>query len=120
MKNNMYVNARVVDSNQLNLKNQIMQEKHSYVYILFSKPNGTLYTGVTSDLIKRVYEHKNKLVDGFTKKYNVDKLGYYECFDDIARAIEREKQIKAGSRQNKINLILKTNPEWEDLYQKLT
>lgn len=89
---------------------------NAYVYILFNKRNGTLYVGVTSDLVKRVYEHKNKLVAGFTKKYNVDKLGYYEICDDIISAIEREKQLKAGSRANKINLIEKNNPEWEDLY----
>lgn len=80
---------------------------NAYVYILFNKRNGTLYVGVTSDLVKRVYEHKNKLVAGFTKKYNVDKLGYYEICDDIISAIEREKQLKAGNRANKINLIEK-------------
>lgn len=90
--------------------------KQSYIYILFSKKYGTLYTGVTSDLIKRIYEHKNKLVDGFTKKYSVDKLGYYEVFEDIKLAIQREKQIKAGSRQKKINLIESVNPDWKDLY----
>ena len=93
--------------------------KQSYVYILFSKRNGTLYVGVTSNLIKRVYEHKNKFVDGFTKKYNVDKLGYFEVFEDITKAIEREKQLKAGSRQKKIDLIEKNNKEWKDLYNKI-
>lgn len=92
-----------------------MKEMKSYVYILFNKRNGT-YTGVTSDLIKRVYEHKNKLVDGFTKKYSVDKLGYYEIFSDISSAIKREKQIKGGSRQAKLVLIESINPEWKDLY----
>lgn len=91
----------------------------SYVYILFSKPNGTLYVGVTSDLIKRVYEHKNKMVDGFTKKYGVDKLGYYEVFDEIAEAIKREKALKGSSRQKKISLILSQNQEWKDEYEKL-
>ena len=87
-----------------------------YVYILFNKRNGTLYVGVTSDLIKRIYEHKNKFVEGFTKKYSIDKLGYYEVFDDIVSAIEREKQLKAGNRKKKIQLIEKVNPEWKDLY----
>lgn len=87
-----------------------------YVYILFNKRNGTLYVGVTSDLIKRIYEHKNKFVEGFTKKYSIDKLGYYEVFDDIVSAIEREKQLKAGNRKKKLQLIEKVNPEWKDLY----
>jgi len=87
-----------------------------YVYILFSKRNGTLYVGVTSNLIKRVYEHKNKLVDGFTKKYNVTKLGYFEEYDDIESAIIREKKLKGTSRAKKIELIEINNPEWIDLY----
>ena len=90
-----------------------------YVYILFSKKNGTLYVGVTSDLVKRVWEHKNKVVEGFTKKYSVDKLGYYEIFDDINEAIAREKQLKAGSRQKKTDLIETNNPEWIDLYNEI-
>ena len=90
-----------------------------YVYILFSKRNGTLYVGVTSDLVKRVWEHKNKVVEGFTKKYSVDKLGYYEIFDDINEAIAREKQLKAGSRQKKTDLIETNNPEWIDLYNEI-
>ena len=92
--------------------------KYSYVYILFNKRNGTLYTGVTSDLIKRVFEHKSKVSDGFTKHYSVDKLGYYEVFEDITGAILREKQIKAGSRKKKIALIESVNPEWKDLYEE--
>jgi len=93
--------------------------KQSYVYILFNRKDGTLYTGVTSDIVKRVYEHKKKLADGFTKKYNIDKLGYYEVFDNISTAIEREKQIKGGSRKKKLDLINSMNPEWEDLYNKI-
>jgi len=93
--------------------------KNGYVYILFSQRNGTLYTGVTSDLAKRVYEHKQKFVQGFTKKYSVDKLGYYEIFDDIVYAIEREKQIKGGSRKDKLALIEKENPNWTDLYNEI-
>jgi putative endonuclease len=87
----------------------------SYIYILFNKRNGTLYTGVTSDLKKRVYEHKNKVHDGFTSKYDVNKLGYYEEYNDIKNAIEREKQIKAGSRKKKITLIESMNAGWKDL-----
>jgi len=93
--------------------------KQGYIYILFSKRNGTLYVGVTSNLIKRIYEHKNKLTDGFTKRYNVDKLGYYEAFTTIADAIAREKQIKSGSRSKKISLIESINPDWSDLYSEI-
>ena len=88
----------------------------AYVYILFNKRNGTLYTGVTSNLKLRVYEHKNKINKGFTEKYNVNKLGYFEEYEDIGLAIAREKNIKAGSRKNKIRLIESINPNWEDLY----
>lgn len=90
--------------------------KKGYVYILFNKKHGTLYVGVTSNLVKRIYEHKNKFTDGFTKKYGVDKLGYYEIYDDILNAINREKQLKAGNRQRKIDLIEQDNKEWKDLY----
>lgn len=93
--------------------------KRGYIYILFNKKQGTLYVGVTSNLIKRIYEHKNKFVEGFTKKYSVDKLGYYEVFDDIRLALEREKQLKAGSRARKIELIEGMNPEWKDLYSEI-
>jgi len=84
-----------------------------------NKNNTVLYTGVTSDLKKRVYQHKKGLIAGFTKKYNVVKLVYFEVFGEIVLAIEREKQIKAGSRQKKIDLIDSKNPEWRDLYDKL-
>ena len=94
-------------------------DKKGYVYILFNKRNGTLYTGVTSDLVKRVYEHKKGFVKGFTKRYEVDKLGYYEISDSIVSAIEREKQIKGGSRKKKLELIESMNPEWEDLYETI-
>ena len=90
-----------------------------YVYILFNKRNGTLYVGVTSDLLKRIWEHKNKVIEGFTQKYSVDKLGYYEIFNDVNAAILREKQLKAGNRKTKINLIEINNPEWIDLYYEL-
>ena len=90
-----------------------------YIYILTNEYNTVLYTGVTNDLIKRVYEHKEKLIAGFTKKYNVNKLVYYEIFTDINNAIAREKQIKAGSRQKKIDLVNSMNPQWCDLYDGL-
>ena len=94
-------------------------EQQYYVYILFSKKNGTLYTGVTSDIVKRVWEHKNKIYKGFTSKYGVDKLGYYEIYNDINLAIEREKQIKNRNRQYRLNLIEINNPEWVDLYSEM-
>ena len=93
--------------------------KQAYVYIMTNKSNTVLYTGVTSNLIKRVYEHKQKLVDGFTKKYNVTKLVYFEVFEDIENAITREKQIKGWLRNKKVILIESMNPEWEDLSEGL-
>jgi putative endonuclease len=89
--------------------------KQYYVYIMTNKGNRVLYTGVTNDLQRRVYEHKNKLVKGFTKKYNVTKLIFYEVCDDIESAILREKQIKGWLRAKKIALIESMNPEWRDL-----
>jgi putative endonuclease len=94
--------------------------KSPAVYILASQRNGTLYTGVTSDLVGRVWQHKNHVFKGFTDEYNVTTLVYYENFDDMANAIDREKQIKAGSRQKKLALIEALNPEWRDLYFDLT
>ena len=94
-------------------------QTESYVYLLASKHNNVLYTGVTNDLIRRVYEHKSKLVAGFTKKYKVDRLVYYEACGSIVVAIEREKQIKGWSRKKKHDLINALNPEWNDLYQSI-
>ena len=94
-------------------------EKGPCVYILVSKRNGTLYTGVTSDLIKRVYEHKNGLADGFTRKYNVHHLVYFELHEDMNGAITREKQIKKWNRAWKVELIERGNPEWKDLYDDI-
>ena len=94
--------------------------KSYYVYILASKRNGTLYTGVTNNLLRRVWEHKNELVSGFTKKYGVHTLVYYEQTEDLESAILREKRIKKWSRKWKIRRIEKVNPNWEDLYEKLT
>lgn len=93
--------------------------KQYYVYILASGRNGTLYIGVTSDLIKRVYEHKNNLVEGFTRKYDVHDLVYYEVTESIESAINREKQMKKWNRAWKIRVIEKENPEWKDLYSVL-
>ena len=94
--------------------------KNYYVYILASKKNGTLYIGVTSDLSKRVYEHKNELADGFTRKYNVHQLVYYEMTPDIRSAIQREKRLKKWKRDWKIHLIEKHNPDWKDLYEEIS
>jgi putative endonuclease len=93
--------------------------KQGYVYIMANKPQGTLYIGVTSDIIKRVYEHKNDFADSFTRKYGLKSLVYYEVFDEIAEAIKREKQLKEWQRKWKIELIEKQNPEWEDLYEAI-
>ena len=90
--------------------------KHYYVYIMTS-PSGTLYTGMTSDLRKRVYQHKNKLVEGFTKKYNVTRLVHFETYSNVTDAIAREKQIKGWRRSKKIDLIELTNPTWSDLVE---
>ena len=94
-------------------------KKQYYIYIMTNKINTVLYTGVTSDLKKRIWEHKEKIIKGFTKRYNIDKLVYFEIFNDPENAILREKQIKAGSRNKKIELIKRINPEWKDLYDKL-
>ncbi len=91
-------------------------EKRGYVYLMTNKNNTVIYTGVTSDLVKRVHEHKVGLVAGFTKKYNVKKLVYYEIIEKKEKAIQREKQIKAGSRKKKIDLIKSMNPTFQDLY----
>jgi putative endonuclease len=91
-----------------------------YVYILASKKNGTLYIGVTNNLLKRVYEHKNNLVKGFTSKYSVHHLVYYETTESIESAIIREKQMKIWKRNWKIELIESINPKWNDLYIELT
>ena len=91
-----------------------------YVYILASKTYGTLYIGVTNDLIKRVHQHKSEVIAGFTKKYGVHKLVYYETHSDVNAAITREEQMKKWNRQWKINLIEEMNPEWKDLYIDIT
>ncbi len=93
--------------------------KQYYVYLMTNKNNRVLYTGITNDLKRRVYEHREKLVNGFTKKYNVSKLIYYQVFEDPENAILREKKIKAGSRQRKIDLINSKNNKWRDLYEEI-
>ena len=94
----------------------MFMDKQYYVYILASKRNGTLYTGMTSDLIKRVWQHKNNMVEGFTKTYQVKQLVYFEVHQQAEEAIKREKQIKKWNRKWKLELIEKNNPNWEDLY----
>jgi putative endonuclease len=94
-------------------------DKQYYIYILTDAKHTTLYTGVTNNLQRRIWEHKEKLVEGFTKKYHIDRLVYYEVCEDIVSAITREKQIKAGSRKKKIDLTNSMNSEWRDLYEEL-
>ena len=93
--------------------------KQFCVYILASRKNGTLYIGVTSDLAKRVWQHKTSLGDGFTKKYKIDKLMYYEMHENAESAIQREKQIKKWNRRWKLRLIEKANSIWRDLYEDI-
>lgn len=97
-----------------------MPEREYFIYIATNKANRVLYTGVTNDLGRRMGEHQNKLKKGFTEKYNVNKLVYYEVFNNAEDAIMREKQIKAGSRQKKIDLIKSINPSFEDFLHTLS
>ncbi len=96
-----------------------MNNKTYYVYIMASKKNGTLYIGVTNDLIRRVYEHKNDFIPGFTKKYAIHSLVYFEDTGEIGAAIHREKQLKEWDRKWKIALIESTNPDWKDLWEEI-
>lgn len=93
--------------------------KEPAIYIITNKKNGTLYVGVTSNLIQRIYQHKQGLIEGFAKKYALKILVYYEIFDDMQNAINREKQIKAGSRNKKIKLIESINKDWQDLHDSI-
>ena len=95
-------------------------EKTPVVYILANRPRGVLYIGLTSDLLGRIYQHKHRLSRGFTARYNVDRLVYYEVYDDMYNAIVREKQLKGGSRKRKTDLIEEFNPDWADLYDKIS
>ena len=97
-----------------------MREKYYYVYILASKPYGTLYTGVSSNLLGRTWQHKNDLVESYTKRYRVHRLVWYEQTESIESAINREKQIKKWRRRWKLDLIEKMNPDWKDLYGEIT
>jgi putative endonuclease len=90
-----------------------------YVYLMASGKHGTLYLGVTSNLIRRIYEHKTRAVPGFTSRYDIDRLVWYECYDDPENAITREKEIKKWRREWKVNLIERDNPDWEDLYSQI-
>lgn len=94
-----------------------MQKKYYFVYLLTNKNHSVIYTGMTNNLLRRMVEHRSKLVPGFTKKYNVNKLVHYEIFETADSAITREKQIKAGSRAKKLELINTTNPEWRELFE---
>ena len=94
--------------------------KYFYVYIMTNKKNGTLYIGITSNIVKRVWEHKQKFIDGFTKKYKIDKLVYFEQFVDSINAIKREKRLKKYNRKWKLDLIGEQNPQWNDLFTKIT
>ena len=93
--------------------------KNYYVYILASKKNGTLYIGVTNNLLKRVKQHKQRSIEGFTRKYNVDKLVYFEQTENVHLAIQREKQLKKWNRKWKMRLIEEFNPEWQDLFKEI-
>ncbi|WP_315778302.1 MULTISPECIES: GIY-YIG nuclease family protein [unclassified Bradyrhizobium] len=91
-----------------------------YVYFMTNRPNGALYVGVTSDLVRRVFQHRSGLVDGFTRRYRLKRLVYFKVFDDIQSAIQREHNIKHWSRAWKVGLILASNPSWDDLYDRIT
>src|ERR1700693_3239700 len=97
----------------------VMAARSYYVYILASRIGGTLYIGVTNDLVRRIYEHKSAAGEGFTKDYGVNRLVYFECFDDVERPIHREKRLKKWTRAWKIALIEKDNPNWIDLYPEI-
>jgi putative endonuclease len=98
---------------------RLMGERGYYVYILTNRIGGTLYIGVTNDLVRRVYEHKSNAAESFTKRHDVHRLVYFECFDDIEQAIHREKRLKKWPRAWKISLIEKDNPSWIDLYPEI-
>ena len=97
-----------------------MNKEKYFIYILASQRNGTIYVGLTNNLIRRIYQHKNNLLEGFTKNYSVHNLVYYEEYNDVNIAISREKQIKKWNRNWKIQLIEKNNPLWRDLYEELS
>ncbi len=94
-------------------------ERQYYIYIMTNQRNTVLYTGITNDLKRRCFEHKEKLVEGFTSRYNITKLVYYEVCQDVVAAISREKQIKGGSRAKKVALVNNMNPGWKELYDEI-
>jgi putative endonuclease len=96
-----------------------MNTHGGWVYFLTNHPNGTLYVGITNDLVRRVWEHKSGAIDGFTKRYYLKRLVYFEAHDDIRAAIQRETNIKRWPREWKVNLIIEGNPEWNDLYEQI-
>ena len=102
----------------VHVKEYVMKRRPA-VYLLPNKPDGTLYTGVTSDLSRRMWQHKNRVMKGFSARHNLNRLVYFELLEDMYEAISREKQIKAGSRKAKIKLIERNNPEWRDLYTEV-
>lgn len=105
----------VIARNEMTTQSQ----KQPAIYITTNSANTVLYTGVTSNLVQRIHQHKNKMIEGFSAKYNCTKLVYFELFDDMENAIIREKQIKAGSRKRKISLIENVNSDWHDLYDEI-
>ncbi len=100
-------------------RESLSMDKNYYVYIVTNKKYGVLYIGVTNNLVRRVYEHKHSIIEGFTKRYNINKLVYFEVYDEIEEAILREKRLKKWNRQWKINLIENENSNWDDLYNQL-
>jgi len=94
--------------------------KQYFVYILCNGRISVNYTGVTDDLVRRIYEHKNKLTDGFTKRYNVDRLIYFEAYDDVHAALNRKKEIKSWRKDKKMRLVRDSNPDFRDLYEDIT
>jgi len=101
------------------MRGRVIEMRQPAIYILANRRNGALYTGVTSDLSRRIYQHKQESADGFTKRYGCVMLVYYEYYEDMNSAIAREKQIKAGNRKKKLALIETMNPDWLDLYERL-
>ena len=118
-ENMVLVTINQVYNNDFSQKTEIMTERIYCVYIMTNSRHTVLYTGVTNNLKRRTLEHKNKSGSAFTKKYHADQLVYFECGDEIDQAILREKQIKAGSRKKKLDLINLFNPEWRDLFEDL-
>ncbi len=118
IQSRIFFHHPLVFRNTLFVLSQPMENK-SYTYILFSQRNGTLYVGVTNDLKRRITEHKEKMIPGFTQRYGVDKLGYFEEYNDIRLAIQREKELKGWNRKRKLALLEGFNPQWKDLFFEL-